>query len=161
VESRLGRGTFFQIYLPAAEKEIIESKKDDSKVVKGRGKILVMDDDIGVRDMLRNMLQKLGYEATCAENGDEAINLYLEALEAKKPFAAAILDLTVPGGMGGKIAIKKLLKIDPQVKAIVSSGYSEAPIMAEFKTYGFRGVIAKPYRVSEVSKLLNILIGKG
>jgi PAS domain S-box-containing protein len=161
VESRLGGGTIFQIYLPAAEQGIVESLKDDRKVIKGQGKILVMDDDAGVRDMLVIMLQNLGYEAHCTEDGEEAIKLYKEALDVHQPFAVVILDLTVPGGTGGKEAIKALLKIDPQVKAIVSSGYSEDPIMAEFSAYGFSGVITKPYGVSELSKLLNTLIGKG
>ena len=161
VESALGEGTIFHIYLVAADQEITTPLKDARKeLLKGQGKILIMDDDVMVRDVLRKMLQNLGYEALCAENGEEAIKLYLEALEVNQPFTAAILDLTVPGGMGGKEAINELLKINPKVKAIVSSGYSEDPIMAEFMAYGFSGAIEKPYRVSEVSKILNTLTDK-
>jgi two-component system cell cycle sensor histidine kinase/response regulator CckA len=160
VESKLEEGTNFYFYLPATEQEITEPLLNERQILKGQGKILVMDDDVMVRDMLSGMLQNLGYEAHCAENGEEAIKLYIAALDVNQPFTAVILDLTVPGGMGGKEAIGKLLKIDPQVKAIVSSGYSEDPIMAEFVTYGFSGVIAKPYRVLEVSNLLNTLIDK-
>jgi PAS domain S-box-containing protein len=161
VESRLEQGTIFIIYLPATAKEVSEPHKDDRKILKGQGRILVMDDDVGVRDMLKNLLQRLDYEVVCAEDGEEAIKLYQEDLNRKKTFSAVILDLTVPGGMGGKETIKNLLKIDPQVKAIVSSGYSEDPIMAEFTRYGFVGVISKPYRVSEMSNLLNKVICYG
>ena len=100
----------------------------------------------------------IGYKVEFAREGAEAIEFYQKAKESAEPFDAVILDLTVPGGMGGKEAIQKLLEIDPKVKAIVSSGYSSDPIMSDFKKYGFRGVIAKPYKVRELSEELHRLI---
>jgi CheY-like chemotaxis protein len=104
------------------------------------------------------MLAKLGYEADFAANGEEAMEIFARKRASGEEFAALILDLTIPGGMGGKTVLEKLLKIDPQVKAIVSSGYSEDPIMAQFQEYGFRGVIAKPYKIAELSEILHRVI---
>jgi len=160
VESKLGEGTKFYFYLPATEQKIIEPPPDERQILKGQGKILVMDDDAMVRAMLRGMLEKLGYEAHCSANGEEAITLYKEALDNNQPFTAAVFDLTVAGGMGGKEAIRQLLEIDPHIKVIVSSGYSDDRVMANFKEYGFQGVISKPYRVMELSKILNEVITK-
>ena len=119
---------------------------------------LVMDDEEIVRDVTGEMLNILGYEVELTIDGSEAIELYSRARECGQSFEAVILDLTVPGGMGGKKAIKKLLEIDPEVKAIVSSGYSNDPVMAEFREYGFRGFIAKPYKIQELSEVLHRLI---
>jgi two-component system cell cycle sensor histidine kinase/response regulator CckA len=161
VESRLGEGSVFQVYLPADEQEMIEPPIDERTLIAGRGKILVMDDEEMVRELLDNMLGHLGYKAIFARHGFEALDLFSKAQDSGEGFDAAILDLTIPGGMGGKAAMEKLLKIDPQVKVIASSGYSEDPIMAEFAKYGFSGVIAKPYKISELSKVLHEIIGKG
>jgi PAS domain S-box-containing protein len=155
VESKIGAGTSFHVYLPAIQATNLTKEKPTVEPIGGRGRILVMDDDEMVRDMLIVMLRKLGYEARCAEDGEEAIKLYKEALAESRPFAAVIFDLTVPGGMGGKEAIRQLRAIDPQIKAIVSSGYSDDPIMANFQIYGFQGVITKPYRITELSKILS------
>ena len=113
-----------------------------------------------VREVLGRMLARLGYEAEFARDGGEAIEMFVQAHGSGQAFAAVILDLTVPGGMGGKETMARLLEIDPQVKAIVSSGYSDDPIMADFQKYGFSGVIAKPYRISELGKILNQVIMK-
>ena len=113
-----------------------------------------------IREVLCRLLSKLGYEADSASDGSQAIEKFVKAKESGRPFDAVILDLTIPGGMGGKETIEKLLKIDPQVKAIVSSGYSDDPIMADFEKYGFSEVIAKPYRVVELSKILQRVITK-
>jgi len=104
------------------------------------------------------MLNQLGYETEFAKDGYEAIDLYKKALLEKKPFDAVILDLTVPGSMGGEEAIKRLSEIDPDVKGIVSSGYSTDPIMADYKKYGFCGAIAKPYRMVDLAKVLKDII---
>ena len=127
VESELGRGTTFNVYLPASDRKVIQPPKEDRKLLSGKGKILVMDDEAMVREVLGKMLLALGYEVKFAENGAEAIEFFSQSEKSGEPFAAAILDLTVPGGMGGKEAMARLLKIDPQVKAIVSSGYSDDP----------------------------------
>lgn len=120
-----------------------------------------MDDEELVRELASNMLTDVGYEVTIAQNGAEAVQLYQEAKRSDRQFDAAILDLTVSGGMGGKETIRKLMEIDPQVKAVVSSGYSNDPIMADFKNYGFKSVIAKPYRIRELSEVLHGVINDG
>jgi CheY-like chemotaxis protein len=161
VESELGIGTTFHIYLPASEKEVfkVEGISEELPLL-GRGKILFMDDEEDVINAGGQMLIELGYEVECAKNGTEAVELYQKAKKAGEPFEAVILDLTVPGGMGGQETIQKLLKIDPGVKAIVSSGYSNLPMMAEYKSYGFKGVVAKPYEINELSKVLYKLINR-
>jgi signal transduction histidine kinase/ActR/RegA family two-component response regulator len=161
VESCLGKGTVFQVYLPASEHVFTAPPADEGEVQKGQGKILVMDDEEIVRKLLGDALGFLGYQVSFAGDGAEALELFIKAQESGKAFDAVILDLTVPAGMGGKETIGKLLEIDPHVKAIVSSGYSEDPIMSEFKKYGFAGVIAKPYKVSELSRVLHAITGNG
>jgi len=154
-ESELGTGTTFNVYLPACNREVVQPRREDGKLLCGKGKILIMDDEAMVREVLGKMLLSLGYEVAFAENGTEAIEVLSHSEESGDPFAAAILDLTIPGGMGGKEAMASLLKINPQVKAIASSGYSDDPVMADFKKYGFSAVLAKPYKVSELGKILN------
>jgi CheY-like chemotaxis protein len=123
----------------------------------GKRKILVMDDEEMVRDVVKGMLRNLKYDFEPAKDGSEAIEKYKRAMESGKPFDAVIMDLTVPGGMGGKEAIKKLIEIDPKVKAIVSSGNFNDPIMANFRKYGFSGAIAKPYTNNELGQTLQKL----
>jgi CheY-like chemotaxis protein len=119
-----------------------------------------MDDEEMVREVLGGMLSQLGYEVDFASDGSQAIEKFVRAREDGRPFAAVILDLTIPGGMGGKETIEKLLMIDPQIKAIVSSGYSDDQVMADFQEYGFSEVIAKPYRLGELSKILQRVTSK-
>jgi two-component system, cell cycle sensor histidine kinase and response regulator CckA len=154
-ESKLGAGTTFTIYLPAIDQKINPSSEVELKLYSGKGKILVMDDEDLVREVVGKMVVYLGYEANLARDGAEAISIFAEAQKSGQPFDAVILDLTVPGGMGGKEAMEQLLKIDPKVKAIASSGYSDDPIMAEFHKYGFSAIIPKPYRVMEAGKVLH------
>ena len=156
VESQPGVGTTFQIYLPASDKAVPE--KEEVKLIKGRGRILVMDDEASLRKMIGKMLKKLGYEAEFAKDGAEAVEMYQAAWEAGEPYDAVILDLTVPGGMGGKECVKKLLETDPDVKAIVSSGYSEDQVLANYQEYGFKGVIPKPYDSLSLGKVLREVI---
>jgi two-component system, cell cycle sensor histidine kinase and response regulator CckA len=160
VESKRGVGTTFYIYLPAAERQVTPQPEEDRGLLVGKGNILVMDDEEMVREVLGRMLVSVGYEPEFARDGGEAIEMFVQAQGSGQAFAGVILDLTVPGGMGGKETLARLLEIDPQVKAIVSSGYSEDPIMADFQKYGFSGVIAKPYKISELGKILNQVIMK-
>jgi PAS domain S-box-containing protein len=160
VQSETGVGTSFYIYLPASYEKALAKEKKVVTNLQGIGYILLMDDDENVRKCVRNMLNYLGYEVEVAKNGDEAIDLYMKAKESAHPFSAVIMDLTIKGGKGGKETIKELTEIDPEVKAIVSSGYFNDPIMANFKQYGFCGVIPKPYEIEILSSLLDRIINK-
>lgn len=158
VESEVGVGTTFHIFLPASEKSIAAMIEHEAKVEKGTGKILLMDDEEIVREVASEMLMHLEYEVDCAEDGEKAINLYKKSLEANKPYDVIIMDLTIPGGLGGKETIDILRGIDPDVSAIVSSGYSTDPIMSNYEQYGFKGVVAKPYKISDLSEAVKKVI---
>ena len=119
-----------------------------------------MDDDETIRELLHAELTDIGYEVELAGDGAEVLERYMKARESGNPFDAVIMDLTIPGGMGGKEAIKQLLEIDPDAKAIVSSGYSTDPVMADYKKYGFSAVVAKPYSVAQIEKTLQSLLRK-
>jgi CheY-like chemotaxis protein len=137
------------IHLPASEKAVPE--KEEARQIKGHSWILVIDDEASLRKMVERMLEKLGYKSEFAKNGAEAIRMYKDAQESEKPFDAVILDLTVPGAMGGKETVKRLLEIDPELKAIVSSSYSDDSVLANFKKYGFRGMMPKPFESLSLS----------
>jgi PAS domain S-box-containing protein len=158
VESELGKHTTFTIYLPASEKPEIQTETEAQRLFAGKGKILVMDDEEFIRNVAIGMLSKMGYEVSVAKDGIEAIEVYRHAQLSKQPFDAVIMDLTIPGGMGGKEAIQKLKELDPNVKALVSSGYSNDPIMSNFRDYGFEGVVKKPYRIQDMSDALRSAI---
>jgi PAS domain S-box-containing protein len=161
VTSMLGGGTTFNIFLPATSKEVHKKADEAEVLMEGRGKILVMDDEEIIRDVVGDILSNLGYEVDCAVEGNEAVELYRLAKESGKPFDAVIMDLTIAGGLGGKEAIEKLLDIDPGARVIVSSGYSNDPIMSDYKKYGFSGVIAKPYKAAELSaKVHKVIFGE-
>jgi putative nucleotidyltransferase with HDIG domain len=154
VESEPNAGTTFFLYLPASQKEGVTPKREEKKPHGGNGKILIMDDEKEIRDLVGEMLKSIGYEVEFAIDGTEAIKTYELAKKTKNPFDVVITDLTVPGGMGGKEAIQKLREIDPEVRGIVSSGYTNDPVMIDFKKYGFTDVIAKPYKLAELSEVL-------
>src|SRR3989304_2542869 len=154
VNSTPGFGTNFDIYLPASDKEVTYEASDNNIPVFGNGKILVMDDEEIIRRLAGDMLNYLGYQSDIAANGEEAIGKFQEARDSGEPYDLIIMDLTIPGAMGGKEAIERLLRIDPGVKAIVSSGYSNDPILANYRKYGFSGVVKKPYRIAELSQIV-------
>jgi PAS domain S-box-containing protein len=161
VESSLGAGTTFFIYLPASAHKLRSEQKDSAcPFHQGRGRILVMDDDAGVRQVAGKILSHLGYEVDFAVDGADAIEKYRQALSAGQPFDLVIMDLTIPGGMGGEEALQALRQIEPQTRAIVSSGYADDPIMTHYREYGFSGVIKKPYRVSTFSQVLHEVMGQ-
>src|SRR3989339_458141 len=159
-ESAAGVGTTFYIHLPASKKEIDRVEAVEEKLVSGKEKILVMDDDDIVRDVAGKMLTKLGYEVDFARDGSEAIELYKKSKNSGRSFDVVIIDLTIPGGMGGRETMQKLLEIDPHVKAIVSSGYSDDAVMSNYTNYNFKGVIAKPYRIEELSRTVRSVLAE-
>lgn len=152
------KGPNSHTYLPAAPEGVQPKKAADRLPPPGKGKVLVMDDEESVRDVAGAMLKSLGYSVVFACDGAEAAELYRSEGESGKPFDVVIMDLTIPGGMGGKEAMAKLLEIDPKVKVIVSSGYSNDPLMAEYVKYGFSGVLAKPYKVKDMGIAVQRLI---
>lgn len=159
VESEPGRGTTFFLYLPAlAEAPIIGNPRPEITVCGENLKILFMDDEEAIVKAVSEMLEYYGYQVTPALDGAQAIQLYQQALEAGAPFDAVIMDLTIPGGMGGQEAIGRLRKIDPRIKAIVSSGYANDPIMADFERHGFSGVVSKPYKFDELYEVIHRII---
>lgn len=155
-QSEVGSGTSFFIYLPASENsiDIVTETKPASHVQNFR--VLVMDDDEMVRMVSKAMLTSLGHEVLLANDGHEAISLYGHPHET---IDLIIMDLTIPGGMGGKEAAQEILKIDPHAKIIVSSGYSNDPIMANFTDYGFCSAIVKPYQIKELADVISELMG--
>lgn len=161
VELEKGVGTTFYIYLPASEKEPLKKEKVGKATLSDNFKILIMDDEEMLSESIANLLGHMGYMVETARDGTEAIELYKKAKGAGRPFDVVVMDLTIPGGMGGKEAIKRLRGIDPDVKAVVSSGYSSDSVMADFASHGFNGVVVKPYRIEELVETLNKVIKEG
>ncbi len=157
-ESRLGKGTAMMIYLPVSEKKIQPRKAVGEELRAGGGKVLLMDDEEIVRAVAGQMLSRIGYQVEFAVEGRDAVELYRQARESGEPFDAVIMDLTVPGGMGGLEAVRKLRRIDPDVKAVVSSGYSDDPVLSDYREYGFSGVLPKPYKIIELSEVLETVL---
>lgn len=159
VTSIPGKETMFTLYLPVAEESPqCQRSVSENPFGAGEGKILLMDDEETVVRVASQMLGFMGYEVTIAVDGEEVLAFYRKAQRENRPFAVVILDLTIAGGMGGKETMEKLLAIDPNVKAVVSSGYANDPVMADFKSFGFSGVVAKPYTMRNLGEVLrNIL----
>jgi len=161
VKSKLGVGTTFTILLPASEKAVQPDKNNISKQTNlsiSDVRILVMDDEDMILKLTSRMLQKTCCQVETATDGEKAIEIYKNSLNAGKPFDVVIMDLTVPGGIGGKEAIKHILEIDPEAKVIVSSGYADCPVMANYSEYGFKGIIAKPYTINKLKDIVNQVI---
>ncbi len=153
VESEIGIGTTFSIYLPAVTQLDTDAAEED-KIYPGTGKILLMDDEEDVLKATGDMLSALGYDVSLARDGRETIEIYMNALKKGLPFHLVIMDFTIPGGMGGKDVLKELLKKAPDVKAVVASGYSNDPVMADYSKYGFKGVLRKPFSMKELSRVV-------
>ncbi len=162
IESKVGVGTTVFIYLPAyGEKipDIVPLKiLMPEKPTAYTGRVLLMDDEEQIRKLITQMITRMGYEIESAANGAETLVLYKEAIESGIPFDVVILDLTIKGGSGGKEIIKQLKKINPSVKAIVSSGYSNDPIMADFRRYGFEAALPKPVIGTSLKATLSKII---
>jgi len=165
VHSVVGRGTTFTIHLPSIGEThpdlAAESTAKGGAEQHGGGSILVMDDDAMIRDFTDMMLSELGYQVMTCTDGAEAIRLYEHALQSGCPFGAVIMDLTIPGGMGGKEAAQQILAVDAKASLIVSSGYSNDPIMSDYPAYGFSAAVAKPYRINDLGQVLISLLGSG
>ncbi len=154
VQSKIGKGTTFTVYLPALENAKADVQPEEERIEQLHGRVLLMDDEEIIREVGSEMLQSLGLNVATARDGKEAIQLYRKEMESNNNFDLVVLDLTVPGGKGGKETLAELRQIDPEVKAIVSSGYSNDPIMAEFDKYGFNGYVSKPYRLEEMANAI-------
>ena len=158
VESEVGNGTKFHLYLPALARVAEKSQPDSCTVRTSRFRVLAMDDEAVVREVTMQLLTHLGYDVVLAKDGGEAIDFYKKSLAEGSRFDIVIMDLVVPGGVGGVEAIAELLKIDPTVNSIVSSGYSNEIVMSKYSQYGFKGVISKPYRIKELDELIQKVI---
>jgi len=164
VESEVGQGTRFHIYLPADHEEdgaLTDRFEAVPAAATGKGKLLFMDDDESVRDVIVEILNHLGYDVQFAKDGKQAIEQYTEAAKGGEPFDVVVADLTIPDGMGGKELVRQLHEIDPAVKAVISSGYSTDPVLYDFKKHGFLGVVAKPYRIEELCAVVDAVMQVG
>lgn len=153
VESVVGKGTTLNLYLPA-HKEEVRSVAAQPLPPPGPARILFMDDEDAIRDVAGQILTHLGHTVAFARDGAEALRLYTEHLDREEPFDLVIMDLTIQGGMGGKETMERLRKIDPPVKAIVTSGYSNDPILNRYTSYGFAGSISKPFKIEELNQVI-------
>ena len=154
VESKVGVGSVFSIYLPATDKQV-SFERAKAEPAKGVGRILALDDEEAICELVKASLTPLGYDVTTVQDALSAIQAYKDAMAEGRKFDAVISDLTIPGGMGGAECIKRLVEIDPGVKAIVSSGYAMDPVMSRYREYGFCACIAKPYEVSDLGHIVH------
>lgn len=148
-ESELGKGTTLHVLIPAAE-----IKKEEAKAI-CRGRVLLVEDEEMVGHIATEMLHHLGYYVDFVREGEQAIKLYKKSLASEEPYELVMLDLTVQRGMGGKETIKRLLEIDPDVKAVISSGYADDPVMVNYRDFGFRYAIAKPYDIEQIKEAIH------
>jgi PAS domain S-box-containing protein len=155
VESEAGKGTTVHLYLPATSRPYYKRLEEKKTPAEGHDRILLMDDDETVLEVASSILERGGFEVTACRNGREAISLFRKALEEGRPFIGVILDLTIRGGMGGRDVVKELIQLDPEVKALVSSGYSEDPVMSNYSAFGFCGAVSKPYDIRVLLRAAN------
>ena len=155
VESAVGRGSTFHIHLPAVRPVSLKETAPATTTVPKHGRILVMDDEEAVRKVLGLTLKRMGHEAELAKDGQSAIEAYQYAKAVKRPFDAVILDLMVADGMGGQETMQALLRIDPAVKAVVMSGYTNEPVVLEYGRHGFKGALTKPFHQEKLNEMLS------
>ncbi len=139
----------------------MQGREKVSDVSSDKIRVLLMDDEEIVRTVAKKMLQHLGYEVELTSEGEEAVNAYRRAREAGRPFDVVILDLTVPRGMSGKDAIARLRAYDPEIRAIISSGYPNDPAVADYREHGFIGVMNKPYELRQMEAALMGVLHSG
>ncbi len=155
VESKPGYGSAFTVLLPSSEGSLQKDGRSDRVAAHANKKILVMDDDRFIRDILGRMVDRLGCRSSLAADGNEAVFLYQEAMDSGHPFDAVIMDLTVPGGMGGKDAVRRILRVDPEATVVVTSGSPDDPVLKEYERFGFRGSVPKPFTFEEIADTLD------
>jgi PAS domain S-box-containing protein len=160
VESELGKGTTFHLWLPAAKQAPVETVLSRSPFEVMQGRILFMDDEEPIRQMVNVLLSRLGLTVKTVADGAELVREYAAARTTGQPYDLVMMDLTVPGAMGGREAMQELRKIDPAVRAVVSSGYSGDPVLANFREHGFCGIVPKPYRVNDLMKVLRTALAE-
>jgi len=160
-ESKVGQGSTFRMHLPASDRQPELTPSPPPLAHPGRGRILVMDDDEQVRTIAARQLREAGHEVVVVDSGTAALTAYQVAQAEGKPFAVVLMDLTVPGGEGGKETMPKLLAVDPAAKGIVVSGYSDDPVLANYHDYGFCARLAKPYRQDQLLRVVASVIGAG
>ncbi len=158
VKSRGAAGSIFDVYLPASAETCVMEPALAPVELKGTGRVLLMDDDEKLLKNVSEMLSALGYEVETARNGEEAIILYKRSLALSRFFDAAVMDMTVIGGMGGRACLEEIIKLGPLVKCIVMSGYSDDPVLAEYRKYGFREALSKPFSIDELHRTLQAVI---
>jgi CheY-like chemotaxis protein len=161
VDSAVGAGTTFSLFFPQADKPVEVKPRVRPTLAYGEARILFMDDDKEICALTATMLDGLGFKYDIVHNGDEAIKLYRRRfVEFKQPYAVVIMDLTIIGGMGGEETFKHLREIDPDVVAIIASGYDNEDMKRQFLEMGFSDYLTKPYRVGELGTMLRNWIGK-
>ncbi len=158
VESQLGVGTTFRVLLPASAAPTRRAPEEPPAPITGKGRVLFMDDDVAIVALVTRVLDRAGFEVASALDGVTAVGMYAAAQSAGEPFDAVLLDLTVPGGMGGSETLEQIQEIDPDVKAIVCSGYSHDPVLADHRGYGFRAAVVKPFRPDDLARVIRDVI---
>jgi two-component system cell cycle sensor histidine kinase/response regulator CckA len=158
LKSKQGVGTAVHFYLPAGQGVIPTREFTKPSPLSVSKRILVMDDEELIRKLAAEFLTLWGCEVTVSKDGQEAITLYAQAMRQGQKFDVVILDLTIPGGMGGKETLKRLLSLDPKVRAIASSGYSHDPIVSDFRSHGFAAILPKPYDGNQIQRVVNQVI---
>jgi CheY-like chemotaxis protein len=159
LQSTVGVGTVFSVFLPLADQPVEVQARPAPSLRFGTGRVLFMDDDEHICALTSSMLQSLDYKFDIAKNGDDAITLYKRYLNIGRPYDAVIMDLTVVGGMGGEEAFRVLHELDPGVRAIVSSGYDNEEMARQYLDMGFCGYLTKPYRVTDLGKVIKAVLG--